>query len=63
VARLPTRRAACPGLGTPNRPETPAPTKPPTPKPPKGGDVTFSLGILQRLDNGALFKAKVGARR
>ncbi|GBF94248.1 voltage-dependent anion-selective channel [Raphidocelis subcapitata] len=28
-------------------------------RPVKGGDVTFSLGVLQRLENGALFKAKV----
>jgi hypothetical protein len=25
----------------------------------QGGDVTFAIGIAQRLDNGALFKAKV----
>lgn len=28
-------------------------------RPVKGGDVTFSIGIQQRLENGALFKAKV----
>lgn len=28
-------------------------------RPVKGGDMTFTLGVQQRLDNGALFKAKV----
>ena len=28
-------------------------------RPVKGGDVTFTLGLQQRLENGALFKAKV----
>jgi len=29
-------------------------------RPVQGGDVNFTLGISQKLENGALFKAKVG---